>query len=70
MLDGTYVPNDHINYVKNPKYWKPGLPYLDAINYKIIPDEQTRIAALHAGAIDGAIVSVDSANAINGVSRT
>ena len=53
MLSGSYVPNDHVNYVKNPKFWKPGLPYMDGINYKIIPDEQTRIAALKAGSIDG-----------------
>ena len=46
MLDGSYVPNDHVNYKKNPKFWKPGLPYLDGVNYKIIPDEQSRIAAL------------------------
>jgi ABC-type transport system substrate-binding protein len=67
MLDGSYVPNDHINYVRNPNYWKKGQPYLDAINYKIITDEQARIAALRAGAIDGATVSVDSANALRGV---
>ena len=66
MLNGSYVPNDHVNYVKNPKFWKPGLPYLDAVNYKIIPDEQARIAALKAGSIDGAMVSPDNAVAING----
>ena len=60
-LDGSYVPNDHVNYVKNPHFWKPGLPYLDGINYKIITDEQSRIAALKAGAIDGGIVSSDNA---------
>ena len=59
MLDGSYVPNDHVNYVKNPNFWKPGLPYLDAVNYKIITDEQTRVAALRAGSIDGATVSAD-----------
>jgi peptide/nickel transport system substrate-binding protein len=68
MLDGSYVPNDHLNYVRNPLYWKKGQPYLDAITYKIITDEQARIAALRAGAIDGATVSVDSANALRGVS--
>jgi peptide/nickel transport system substrate-binding protein len=68
MLEGSYVPNDHLNYVRNPNYWKKGQPYLDAINYKIITDEQARIAALRAGAIDGATVSVDSANALRGVS--
>ncbi len=68
MLDGPYVPNDHINYVRNPGYWGKGQGYLDAINYKIITDEQARIAALRAGAIDGATVSVDSANSLKGVS--
>ena len=68
QLDGSYVPNDHLNYVRNPNYWKKGQPYLDAITYKIITDEQARIAALRAGAIDGATVSVDSANALKGVS--
>jgi peptide/nickel transport system substrate-binding protein len=68
MLDGAYVPNDHLNYVRNPNYWKKGQPYLDAITYKIITDEQARIAALRAGAIDGATVSVDSARALRGVS--
>jgi peptide/nickel transport system substrate-binding protein len=66
-MDGAYVPNDHINYVRNDAYWKKGLPYLDAINYRIIIDEQARIAALRAGAIDGATVSVDSANSLKGV---
>jgi peptide/nickel transport system substrate-binding protein len=66
MLNGSYVPNDHVNYLKNPHFWKPGLPYLDAINYKIIPDEETRIAALKAGSVDGAMVSPDNAVAING----
>jgi ABC-type transport system substrate-binding protein len=68
MLEGSYVPNDHLNYVRNPNYWKKGQPYLDAINFKIITDEQARIAALRAGAIDGATVSVDSAKALRGVS--
>ena len=66
MLNGKYVSNDHVNFVKNPNYWKPGLPYLDAINFPIITDEQTRLAALRTGQIDGATVSVDGAAAING----
>jgi peptide/nickel transport system substrate-binding protein len=61
MLNGSYVPNDHVNYVKNPNYWKPGLPYLDGVNYQIILDEQTRIAALLSGSIDGATISQPNA---------
>lgn len=66
MISGSYVPNDHVNYVRNPHFWQAGQPYLDALNFKIITDEQARIAALRAGAIDGATVSVDSAHALNG----
>jgi len=65
-LNGSYVPNNHVNYVKNPDFWKPGLPYLDAVNYQIITDEQSRVAALKAGSIDGAFVSPDTALAVNG----
>jgi peptide/nickel transport system substrate-binding protein len=61
MLSGSYVPNDHVNYVRNPNYWKPGLPYLDGVNYKIVLDEQTRIAALLAGQADGATISQPNA---------
>jgi peptide/nickel transport system substrate-binding protein len=66
-LNGSYVPNDHVNYVRNQAYWNKALPYLNAINYKIIPDEQARIAALRAGAIQGATVSPDSAQSLLGV---
>ncbi|MBA3841409.1 MAG: ABC transporter substrate-binding protein [Actinobacteria bacterium] len=68
-LDGSYVPNDHLSYVRNTAYWNPALPYLDAINYRIITDEQARIAALRAGAIDGATLTVDSANSLKGQSN-
>ena len=52
-LDGTYVPNSGMTFVKNPNFWKTGLPYLDSITFKVITDEQTRVAALRAGAIHG-----------------
>jgi ABC-type transport system substrate-binding protein len=68
-LEGSYVPNDHVNYTRFDQYWGGNkTAYLDAINYRIITDEQARIAALRAGAIDGATVSVDSANSLKGVS--
>ena len=37
---------------KNPDYWKPGVPLLDRITFRILPDAQTRIAALRAGEVD------------------
>lgn len=44
--DGEFVAN------RNPNYWQKGLPYLDKIVIKPIPDEDARLAALQAGDID------------------
>jgi len=30
-------------------YWKPGMPYLDAIVYRIVPDSQSRAVAMRSG---------------------
>jgi peptide/nickel transport system substrate-binding protein len=32
--------------VKNPEYWRPGLPKLDKVVYRAIPDSTTRLQAL------------------------
>lgn len=37
---------------RNPNYWQKGLPYLDKITIKPIPDEDARGIALEAGDID------------------
>lgn len=37
---------------KNPNYWQEGLPHLDEIVFRPIPDEDTRIASLTSGDID------------------
>ena len=63
-----FNPNDRVEYVANPNFWKKGQPYMDAITLKTLPDEQARVAALRAGAIDGATVSPDSARALAGES--
>jgi ABC-type transport system substrate-binding protein len=47
-----WVPNDHFTASRNPKYWRPGLPYLDTITYKPIPDTDQILASLKSGAID------------------
>jgi peptide/nickel transport system substrate-binding protein len=38
---------------KNPDYWQEGLPYLDEIVFRPIPDEDTRLSSLTAGDVDG-----------------
>jgi peptide/nickel transport system substrate-binding protein len=56
-----YVPNDHVTLVRNPNYWRSGLPYLDSLTFKVLQDEGTRLSALVSGAIDGTRLSPDSA---------
>lgn len=38
---------------RNENYWREGLPYLDEITFRVIVDEQSRLAALEAGDVDG-----------------
>lgn len=56
MANGTgpflckeFTPGIRSVAVRNPNYWKPGLPHLDEIEYVGIPDEQARVNALLSG---------------------
>ncbi|HXG35807.1 MAG TPA: ABC transporter substrate-binding protein [Dehalococcoidia bacterium] len=42
--------------VRNPDYWKPGLPYLDSVHLTVIREAQAEWAAFLAGQIDFAYV--------------
>ena len=46
-----FVPDNIVVLKRNPKYFEAGLPYLDSIEYRIIPDEAARLAALRAGTV-------------------
>jgi len=47
-----YVKGDRVRMVRNENYFKPGLPYLDEIDFRIIPQASTAVAALEAGEVD------------------
>src|SRR5881227_2265463 len=47
-----FTPNEYIKLTKNPDYWKPGLPYLDGIDYTIAKNRSTVILAFIAGKYD------------------
>jgi len=59
-----YVPNDHITYTRNDGFWKPGLPYLQDLILKVLPDPNAAVAALRSGAIDGCTVTPDVATTL------
>ena len=47
-----FKPNEYIKLVRNPDYWKQERPYLDAIEYTIIPNRSTALLAFSAGKFD------------------
>ncbi|SDJ54847.1 ABC transporter substrate-binding protein [Nonomuraea jiangxiensis] len=54
-----YVPDNRMVVTRNPRYWRQGLPYLDEIEFRILPDSQTRAQTLEAGGIDAMGTSRD-----------
>ncbi|MBA2598950.1 MAG: ABC transporter substrate-binding protein [Chloroflexia bacterium] len=59
-----YVSNDRVVYTCNEDYWKPGVPCIRDITLKILTDEQSRVAALRSGEIDGGTLSADVARTL------
>ncbi|BCP52174.1 ABC transporter substrate-binding protein [Kaistia sp. 32K] len=48
-----FVPGDDVStFVKNENYWRPGLPKVDVVELRSIPEESARIAAIESGQID------------------
>ena len=56
-----YVPQEHVSYARNADYWDQPLPYLDGMTFKILGEENARLAALHAGQIEYAALSAQGA---------
>jgi peptide/nickel transport system substrate-binding protein len=56
-----YVPGSSVTFTKNTNYWEkdpcgPGegnaLPYIDAVQFLVMPDVSTQLAALRTGKVD------------------
>jgi peptide/nickel transport system substrate-binding protein len=48
----SWSPGDRLELVKNPDYFEKGLPKLDAVTLRIVPESAARMAALESGAVD------------------
>src|SRR5262245_9175399 len=51
MLEG-YEPNLRLSFVRNPTYFRPGLPYADGIEVRIDTDPASKLAAWLSGQYD------------------
>ncbi len=47
----SYVPQEGIKVEKNEYYWKEGVPYLDAVEFKIVTDAKVALLELKSGTI-------------------
>jgi peptide/nickel transport system substrate-binding protein len=59
-----FVPQDHATYQRNPDYWDKSLPYLDGMTFKVLSEENARLAALQAGQVQYALLSAQMADQI------
>jgi len=48
----NWQPNDHFTATRNPHYWRTGLPYLDQITFRPIPDTIQRESTIKTGGVD------------------
>lgn len=48
----SWSPGDRLELVKNPDYFEKGLPKLDGVTMRIIPEAAARLAAIESGEVD------------------
>ena len=48
----SWERDSRLTVKKNPNYWQEGLPYLDEVVFRPIPDEDARLAAVESGEVD------------------
>ncbi len=50
-----WKPNESMKLVRNPNYWRVGLPKLDSIEFRPVVDEDQRVAQLQTGQVQFAM---------------
>jgi ABC-type transport system substrate-binding protein len=51
MLE-RYEPNVKAVFTRHPEYFRPGQPYVDGVEWLVIPDESTALAMYRTGKLD------------------
>jgi len=52
-----WVPDNYMRLVRNPDYFEKGLPYLDEVIFRVIPEQTSLLAGLKSGALDMATIN-------------
>lgn len=53
----TWETNKRLELVRNPRYWRGGLPYLDAVDFVVVEDGAVRLDMIEAGDLDATAVT-------------
>ncbi len=69
FMFSEWKQNELIRVVKNPHYFKSGRPYLDAIQYTIIPSRATALLAFVTGKVDMTFTAEVSPAMLNDVKQ-
>lgn len=52
-----YVPKSHVELVKNADYWGKPLPHIDRVTFKVLEEEDARVAGLRSRTLDYAFLT-------------
>ena len=48
----SWTPNSGLKFERNPDYWIPDRPYVDAVDVKVVTDAKALLSALKSGQVD------------------
>jgi ABC-type transport system substrate-binding protein len=48
----SWARDSRMELTRNPKYWQQGMPYLDGLEFRPLPDTETRYASIENGDVD------------------
>jgi len=57
---GEWVPDNYMKLVRNPDYFEKGFPYLDAVTFRVIPEQTSLLAGIKSGSLDMATINEGS----------
>jgi len=55
-----WVPDNYMKLVRNPSYFEKGFPYLDAVIFRVIPEQTSLLAGIKSGSLDMATINEGS----------
>lgn len=55
-----WVPDNYMKLVRNPSYFEKEFPYLDAVIFRVIPEQTSLLAGIKSGSLDIATINEGS----------